>query len=426
MIRFPALLMRRCAALVVICSKITFVRSLTFHDSGKIAIKMPFIPNVPHIVGDDDEMNAVDDQTQMTNGVNDVAYSSASCENTDEEECNASGQEEEEDDEEEDEEAEEEDEEDEEEEEEDWSNNISYIVRTPERVPDQEQTPMASTDPVVEVDLTEDIQAENDHSDVSDDLPTHHVVESEEEDQPNSDVEVSPTEPDSPMTSQELELESPAPSKEASEAVPNDSDSPVASNEPDSPVASNEPDSPVASNDSDPLVSDEPMHSSSPPENSPMHEEHAKDVETPKENEASTLNNTTSIEPMEESRRLSLRSAYRANQTKSELPSTKTIRGRSRQLKTKSKNDNEKSTAPPKASGARAAKRSRHAMVPSNSSPSGSKSPEKLAKPVEVTEYFTRISAFLVSHRVSSVPFIEMRQCIDRLVGEAIAKTKST
>lgn len=28
----------------------------------------PFLPNIPHIVGDDDELNETDDRTQMANG----------------------------------------------------------------------------------------------------------------------------------------------------------------------------------------------------------------------------------------------------------------------------------------------------------------------------------------------------------------------
>ncbi|XP_060666155.1 uncharacterized protein LOC132798354 [Drosophila nasuta] len=45
-------------------------------------------------------------------------------------------------------------------------------------------------------------------------------------------------------------------------------------------------------------------------------------------------------------------------------------------------------------------------------------------RPLDVTQYFTEISAQLVSNRLDEGAFMEMRDQIDRLVDEAIAKTK--
>lgn len=115
------------------------------------------------------------------------------------------------------------------------------------------------------------------------------------------------------------------------------------------------------------------------------------------------------------SRRRSLRSASRIPGKYLSAPA-KNARPRSRKLKL---NGN---SSPAKTIGARVAKRPRQSICLT-------KSPVKkptvlLARPVEVTEYFTNISATLVSHRVNLMPFLAMRKRIDRLVGEAIAKTK--
>ncbi|XP_034472015.1 uncharacterized protein LOC117779803 [Drosophila innubila] len=359
----------------------------------------PFLPNVPHIVGDEDELNEADDRTQVTNGSDNEGTSNSvtSYDLTDDEESSQ------------------------EEEEEDWSNNISYIVRTPERVPYQEkETPTTKT--VVEVDLTEDSQAGNDCSDLTEDIQAHDNIEDEEDIQSKSLLkEVVPNEPDSPVVFNKTD--SPKASHESSSPVAV-SVSPVVSNDPDSPMRPSDLVAPVVPNDPASPVADEPTHSSPTPPENDSDKDAKSDDKNLKEDEASTLNNAAFIGPMEESRRLSLRSAYRANPSKSEVLSSKTIRGRSRPPKSKSKSEIEKPATLSKTTEGRVAKRSRQDLK-DNSSPVGSKSPEKLAKPVEVTEYFNRISAILVSHRVNSLPFLDMRQRIDLLVGEAIAKTKS-
>lgn len=115
-------------------------------------------------------------------------------------------------------------------------------------------------------------------------------------------------------------------------------------------------------------------------------------------------------------RRKSLRSAYRTTLVKSVLLSKKSATGRQRN----SGNNNEKMSDSSIA--ARVAKRFRSSVV-LNRSPIAKKSCE-LARPLEMTEYFTKISATLVRHRVHLLPFLHMRKRIDRMVGEAIAKTK--
>lgn len=115
-------------------------------------------------------------------------------------------------------------------------------------------------------------------------------------------------------------------------------------------------------------------------------------------------------------RRKSLRSVCRTTMDKSKQRSKKTAIGRQRKFGLNTKETTELSI------GARVAKRLRNSVAV-NRSPMVEKSSE-LAKPLEVTEYFTKISATLVSHRVNLLPFLHMRKRIDRLVGEAIAKTK--
>lgn len=115
-------------------------------------------------------------------------------------------------------------------------------------------------------------------------------------------------------------------------------------------------------------------------------------------------------------RRKSLRSAYRTTLVKSVLLSKKTAPGRQRNSVINNKKMSDSSIA------ARVAKRFRSSAV-LNRSPIVKKSSE-LAKPLEMTEYFTKISATLVRHRVHLLPFLHMRKRIDRMVGEAIAKTK--
>lgn len=113
-------------------------------------------------------------------------------------------------------------------------------------------------------------------------------------------------------------------------------------------------------------------------------------------------------------RRRSLRSATRSNPAKYSSPPKRVGRPRKRKVNTVS--------TPANTIGARVAKRPRHSKCLNKSPVKNSDSP--LARSVEVTEYFTCISATLVSHRINQVPFLYMRKRIDRLVGEAIAKTK--
>jgi len=261
--------------------------------------------------------------------------------------------------------------------------------------------------------LTEESQTGNNHCDLTEDTQAPDNIGDVEDIQSQSLVPVVFNKPDRPKAIHES-------SSPVAVSV-----SPVVSNDPDSPMRPSDHVAPVVPNEAASPLADEPLHSSPKPPENDFNKDAKLEDKSLKGEEASILNNAAFIGPMEDSRRLSLRSAYRANPSKSEVPSSKTIRGRSRPPKSKSKSEIEKPTTPSKTTGAQVAKRSRQHLI-DNSSPVGSKSPEKLAKPVEVTEYFTRISAILVSHRVNSLPFLDMRQRIDLLVGEAIAKTKST
>ncbi|XP_030240271.1 uncharacterized protein LOC115562604 [Drosophila navojoa] len=116
-------------------------------------------------------------------------------------------------------------------------------------------------------------------------------------------------------------------------------------------------------------------------------------------------------------RRRSLRSATRSNPAKSSAPPKKAVaRPRQRKRKVYSM------PTSPNSIGARVAKRPRHSKGRTKSPVKNSDAP--LARPVEVTEYFTSISATLVSHRIKKAPFLYLRGHIDRLVGEALAKNK--
>lgn len=111
----------------------------------------------------------------------------------------------------------------------------------------------------------------------------------------------------------------------------------------------------------------------------------------------------------------SLRSGCRTTMVKSEELSKKTAVARQRKSNPHTEETVESSI------GARVAKRLRNSAAV-NRSPIVKSS--TLAKPLEVTEYFTKISATLVHHRINLLPFLHMRKRIDRLVGEAIAKKK--
>lgn len=115
-------------------------------------------------------------------------------------------------------------------------------------------------------------------------------------------------------------------------------------------------------------------------------------------------------------RRKSLRSVCRTTMDQSMQRSKNSAVGRPRKFGLNTEETSELSI------GARVAKRLRNSVAV-NRFPMVEKSTE-LAKPLEVTEYFTKISATLVSHRVNLLPFLHMRERIDHLVGEAIAKTK--
>ncbi|XP_017860008.1 PREDICTED: dentin sialophosphoprotein [Drosophila arizonae] len=330
---------------------------------------MPLKPKVPHIVGDDDEMSDVNDQAQMSDAVLDrvtsqiptetsssMAYgeesesSSSECSessdddgsDSDDEDSNSSAEEKKE----------------KEEEEEDWSNSISYIVRTPVHEPEtslgtsaisasivasEMETSETETAEIEVEQITDEATMEGDDSNVKPGMLTFTVPSSPEEESCNA-------------TRSSLDVET--------DPVNVDCDQLKAS-------------SVVNPNVENKVLDLSPVH-----------------------------------------RRRSLRSATRSNPAKYSAPPKKAAIARPRQRKRKV---NSVSTSP-NSIGARVAKRPRHSKRLTKSPAKNSDAP--LARPIEVTEYFTNISATLVSHRINQVPFLYLRRHIDRLVGEALAKTK--
>ncbi|XP_030555684.1 uncharacterized protein LOC115759013 [Drosophila novamexicana] len=362
--------------------KVTFNSVTCLHFIQKFckrAINMPLMPNVPHIVGDDDDLSEADDQAQIATPctVGDPSSQERKTAESPSSELTESSYDN-------DSEADEEDTNNSTAEEEDWSNNISYIVRTPEREP--EQLTVDGSPKVADVQLPEDTaQTENNEAvDHTEDMDTEDA-----DTQPATRPErLAPSERSSPM-------------EENSRT--NDAISVNSTPEMESELATR--DSELEDSSADKPHTSRPTRLKDSPPGKPSAVEY--------------------FSPP--SRRQSLRSANRTSQSQSQsqsqskaVPQPAAKTSRSRQRKSKSSTD----CSPAKRIGARVAKRPRQSLsLTLNKSPV--KKPDSpLARPVEVTEYFTSISATLVSHRVNLLPFLYMRKRIDRLVGEAIAKTR--
>ncbi|EDW63793.2 uncharacterized protein [Drosophila virilis] len=338
---------------------------------------MPLMPNVPHIVGDDDDLSEADDQAQIATPctVGEPSSQERKTADSPSSELSESSYDN-------DSEADEEDTNNSTAEEEDWSNNITYIVRTPDREP--EQLVVDGSPKVDDVELPEDIaQTENVEAvDHTEDMDTEDA-----DTQPATRTErLAPSERSSPM-------------EENSRT--NDAISVNSTPEMESELATRD-------YELEDTCADKP-HTSRPArlKDSPTGKPAAVEYFSPP------------------SRRQSLRSANRTSQSQSQsqskaVPQPAAKTARSRQRKSKPSTD----YSPVKRIGARVAKRSRQSLTLTLNKSPVKKPDVPLARPVEVTEYFTSISATLVSHRVNLLPFLYMRKRIDRLVGEAIAKTR--
>ncbi|XP_064539494.1 uncharacterized protein LOC135429172 [Drosophila montana] len=339
---------------------------------------MPLMPNVPHIVGDDDDLSEADDQAQIATQctVGDPSSQERKTVDSPSSELSESSYDN-------DSEADEEDTNNSTAEEEDWSNNISYIVRTPEREPEQ---------------LTVEPKIPNDSPKVSD-------VELSEDTAQTENVEAVDHTEDMDM--------------QDADAQPAAKADRLASSQRSSPMEENAKINDAISVNSTPEMESELATRDSELEDMSVDKPHASRPARLKDSPPGKPAGLEYFSPP--SRRQSLRSANRSIQiqTKAVLqPAAKTAR--SRQRKSKPSTD----CSPAKTIGARVAKRPRQSLTLTLNKSPVKKSDEPLARPVEVTEYFTSISATLVSHRVNLLPFLYMRKRIDRLVGEAIAKTR--
>lgn len=79
----------------------------------------------------------------------------------------------------------------------------------------------------------------------------------------------------------------------------------------------------------------------------------------------------------------------------------------------------------PETIGGRVARRGRRSICQAISiRPTEEDSSVALAKPLDVTAYFHQVSAELVQHRVSLVPFLALRERLDRLLAQTLVDSK--
>ncbi|XP_001997566.3 histone H3.v1 [Drosophila grimshawi] len=380
-------------------------------------------PNVPHVVGDDDDLGQTNDEQELLNANSncdpnsrdDIAKTSDSetsdsSESSNEDQNEAEGNnshydttEEPVEDEEEqvedqneqekqdanDGEGNDEDEDEGEEEEEDWSNHISYIDRTPERgfaevssskevfgIPTNFIEDYPTEDGSVEY-LKEDVHPENAYA--------HSLIDGFKNNADLEPMEVNTNTP--PIKIDDLE----SLSNQPVEVQPNGVE----------------------------------LQTSGEVESKVEEKSVRKPKTSGKAAQSRDTANPTMEESSAESRRKSLRSACRPAAPIESLPAAKKKRLRRRTLKAK-----DFSLPPPTttatASGAQsAAKRTRRVPVVNRSIMQvQKKSGMQLVRPIVVTDYFTQVSATLVSERVNLLPFLHLRAQVDRLVAEALAKSK--
>ncbi|KAH8377611.1 hypothetical protein KR093_006232 [Drosophila rubida] len=360
---------------------------------------MPFLPNVPHIVGDDDEEHESEVQTPKINGCNENSDQSESLDSDSSESSGSSS--------------------------EDWSHNVYHIDQAPqESAPAVPAAEVEGEHVVVALPTTVEPQVVSEWTAVEqeDREFAEDATEIEEGDQQQPDMELCSPLPASDHDSQLLSMNYDRPM-------------PVyAGDFGETPTSCRE----IIREFRSPEAPALEIPAAEPPCEVPPELEHL--YRTPPQKGRCPLDvNKIGLEladrkDYDESTSKYPRRTLRAllhRQKRTVAPTITAIRTRrSTKVRENSQTMFASTCATPLTIGGRVAKRHVVAknlnIYKTESPPMTTKSPKKLARPVDVTEYFSQVSSYLVSNRIALKPFLEMRDQIDSLVGFAMAETKAT